>query len=164
MRYRLVDASPSDEAWLDDLRRRAYVDLFDTTWGGWDEDRHRRHFAACLKRGHISIVEVDGTRVGMCQVLDHGDAVEVAELQIDPTHQARGIGTAVLLDVVSDARERGLPVHLSVGSKNQKAIQLYRRLGFRAGAGVRDPPPHEACRTRMTVESQGRFGRRAEVF
>lgn len=130
MHYRLIDASPADEDWLDGLRRRAYADLFGATWGGWDEARHMRQFSECVTQGHISIIEVDGERVGMVQLLEKSDAVEVAEIQIDPSHQGGGIGTSVLLDVISDARARGRDVRLSVGLKNQKAITLYERLGF----------------------------------
>lgn len=130
MKYRLVEASPADEAWLEGLRRRAYADLFDATWGGWDEARHARHFADSMKRGSIYLIQVGGRRVGMIQLLDHGDAVEVAEVQIDPAHQGRGIGTRVLGDVISDSAARGVAVHLQVGLENRRAIALYRRLGF----------------------------------
>lgn len=130
MNYRLIDVSPADEDWLESLRRRTYADLFDATWGGWDQARHARQFSECMKRGHISLIEVDGERVGMVQLLVESDAVEVAEIQIDPSHQGRGIGTNVLLDVIADARARGREVRLSVGLKNQKAIRLYERLGF----------------------------------
>lgn len=130
MEYRLIDATPADEAWLDGLRRRAYADLFDATWGGWEEERHVRQFSQSMERGHISIIEVDGKRVGMIQVLDHGGEVEVAEIQIDPRHQDEGLGTSVLLDVISRAGERGRDVRLSVGLTNRKAIRLYERLGF----------------------------------
>ena len=59
--YRLIDASSADEAWLDGLRRRTYADLFNATWGGWDEARHVRQFSQSMQRGHISIIEVDGS-------------------------------------------------------------------------------------------------------
>ncbi|NIP92247.1 MAG: GNAT family N-acetyltransferase [Akkermansiaceae bacterium] len=130
MDYRLIDASPEDEAWLDGLRRRAYEDLFEATWGGWDEARHSRQFSESMRRGHISIIEIGGRRVGMIQLLAHTDAVEVAEIQIDPSHQDRGVGTRVLLDVISDASARGRDVRLSVALTNRKAIKLYERLGF----------------------------------
>lgn len=130
MRYRLRDASPADEAWLEDLRRRAYADLFIATWGGWDEVRHSRQFAESLGRGRISIIEADGVRVGMIQLSTGKDAVEIGEIQIDPRYQGRGLGTSVLLDVMSEARSRGRSVRLSVGLENQKAIRLYERLGF----------------------------------
>lgn len=59
VRYRIRDATSSDEVWLEDLRRRAYADLFDATWGGWDEARHSRQFSGSIKRGNISIIEVE---------------------------------------------------------------------------------------------------------
>jgi ribosomal protein S18 acetylase RimI-like enzyme len=131
-RYRLTAATAADEDWLERLRRRAYADLFDATWGGWDEARHARHFAESFESGHISIIEVDGDRVGMVQRFEDADGVELREIQIDPTHQGRGIGTWVLRDVISGAGARGRDVRLTVGLKNREAIRLYERLGFRS--------------------------------
>lgn len=130
MRYRTRDATSADEAWLEGLRRRAYADLFEATWGGWDEERHARQFAESMSRGDVSIIEVGGVRVGMIQLLEDSDVVEIREIQIDPRHQNRGIGTTVLLDVISSASARGRDVRLSVGLENEKAIRLYERLGF----------------------------------
>lgn len=130
VRYRTRDAASEDEPWLEGLRRRAYADLFDATWGGWDEERHSLQFSAFMERGNVSIIEVEGERVGMLQLLDTGDALEVSEIQVDPRYQSRGLGTSVLMDVVSDARARGSDVRLSVGLQNERAIRLYERLGF----------------------------------
>ena len=130
MRYRLRDATSADRAWLEALRRSAYADLFDATWGGWDEARHSRQFSESVERGNISIIEVDGQRLGMVQLFEEAGALEVGEIQIHPRHQSRGLGTSVLLDVVSNARSRGCDVRLSVGLNNEKAIRLYARLGF----------------------------------
>jgi len=128
--YTLTEASEDDRSWLDQLRRRVYADLFVATWGEWDEARHRRHFAACLQRGHISIVSVEGSRVGMLQLLEEPGGLEVAEVQVDPAHQGRGIGTTILQDVLRRAEPEGVPVSLRVGHQNEAAIRLYERLGF----------------------------------
>ena len=101
MEYRLADATVSDHDWLEKLRRTVYQDLFRATWGGWDEERHQRHFAECLKRGHVSIIEVGGSPVGMIQVFNEPNAVEVGEIQVQLTDQNRGIGAAVLLDIIA---------------------------------------------------------------
>lgn len=130
MKYRLVEASSADEAWLEGLRRRVYADLFIATWGSWDEARHARHFSESMRHGHISIIEVGGTAVGMIQLLEDGDTVEIRELQVDPAHQNQGVGTSVLLDVIRDAKARGQSLRLSVGLQNENAIRLYERLGF----------------------------------
>jgi ribosomal protein S18 acetylase RimI-like enzyme len=130
MKYRLIDASAADEAWLDGLRRRAYADLFTATWDGWDEARHLRHFSQSMRDGQIAIIELDGTRVGMIQLRVDGGTLEIREIQIDPRHQGQGIGTSVLQDVISRASGEGQDVRLSVGLKNERAIRLYERLGF----------------------------------
>jgi len=142
--YRLRDATSADDAWLEGLRRRTYADLFDATWGGWDEARHSRHFSESMKRGNVSIVEVDGERVGMVQLFEESGALEIREIQVDPRHQKRGVGTSVLLDVISRAHARGRDVHLSVGLKNAKAIGLYERLGF-LSVGRSDTHLHMKC-------------------
>ena len=131
MKYRLTSAQPSDTAWLEELRRSVYQELFQATWGGWDEDRHRRHFNECIRAGNISIIELDGIRIGMIQIFDEPNIVEVGEIQIQPSHQNRGVGTNVLKDVIADAHQRGKSVRLRVGLKNAKALRLYERLGFR---------------------------------
>ena len=146
MRYRLRDASPADETWLEDLRRRAYADLFEATWGGWDEARHARHFAESVKRGHISIIEADGARVGMIQKIVDGGSVEIAEIQVDPSRQGRGLGTAVLMDVISEAKAQGREVRLRVGVENRRATELYERLGF-VSEGQADTHRHMRYRT-----------------
>jgi len=130
MHYQLIATTDADQPWLDGLRRAVYLDLFVATWGGWDEARHKRHLAACLESGHIFAIEVGGQRVGMIQLLEHPDELEVGEMQIEPAHQGQGIGTRVLLDTLARAKAEGRKVLLSTGLQNLRAVKLYERLGF----------------------------------
>ena len=129
--YRLLRAVARDQRWLDQLRRTVYRELFIATFGKWDERRHARHTRECWDRGHISIIQVDGERVGMIQILDHPHSVEIGEVQIQPAYQRRGIGSRVLSDVISQAHKRGKSVALSVALKNEQAYRFYQRHGFR---------------------------------
>ena len=122
MAYQLVPASIEDDAWLERLRREVYQELFTATFGGWDEARHARQFGECLSRGGISIIEVDGARVGMIQLFDQPDAVEVGQNQ--------GIGNRVLQDTIARVHDQRKKVLLSVALKNEQAYRLYQRLGF----------------------------------
>lgn len=131
MVYELVPASSGDKAWLERLRRDVYRELFTTTFGGWDEVRHLRQFNACWERGHISIIRVNGEPVGMIQLLEDADAVQVSEIQIQTTHQSRGIGGRILKETIARAGAQGRQVKLAVGLQNHRALQLYQRLGFR---------------------------------
>jgi len=143
MAYQLISASIEDEAWLERLRRDVYQELFMATFGSWDEARHARQFSECLNRGGISIIEVDGARVGMIQLFDQPDAVEVGEIQIQPSHQSQGIGSRVLKDTIARFHEQRKKLLLSVALKNERAYQLYQRLGFHEVAH-NDPPTHMA--------------------
>ncbi len=144
MAYQLVPASIGDQEWLERLRRDVYQELFFATWSGWNEARHARHVAECWKRGGLWIINVDGTRVGMIQLFDQPDAVEIGEIQIQPTHQNLGVGTRVLRDIVARAHQQHKKVSLSVALKNDRAYQLYQRLGFRQVART-DTHNHMVC-------------------
>jgi ribosomal protein S18 acetylase RimI-like enzyme len=132
--YELERASESSRTWLDDLRRHAYFDLLVAIFGGWDEDRHRRHCDDCWGRGEISLVVVSGARVGMIQVFERPGEVQIGEIQIHPDHQNQGIGTRLLEDVIAMAERQGKDVKLAVGLENERAYRLYQRLGFRCMA------------------------------
>ena len=133
MAYQLVPASIEDEAWLERLRREVYQELFTATFGGWDEARHARQFGECLSRGGISIIEVDGARVGMIQLFDQPDAIEVGEIQIQPSHQNQGIGSRVLQDTIARVHDQRKKVLLSVALKNEQAYWPLSTFGFSKG-------------------------------
>lgn len=130
IQYKLRPATDADKAWLDCLRRKAYRDLFNATWGGWDEARHQRHFAEFWEAGDISIVLVSGEPVGVLQLFDSADSVEIGEIQVLPTHQNCGVGSRILSDVIEHANEKGKPASLHLGLRNEGAFRLYRWLGF----------------------------------
>jgi ribosomal protein S18 acetylase RimI-like enzyme len=142
--YLLTPASDADQEWLEQLRRAVYQELFQTTFGGWDEDRHLRHFKECWHQGSIFIIAVDGAPVGMVQLLNRLDAVEIGEIQIQPSHQNRGIGSHILRDTIARAHAMRKPVLLSVGLKNHHAFRLYERLGFRK-LSTDDTHNHMVC-------------------
>jgi ribosomal protein S18 acetylase RimI-like enzyme len=148
MTYQLIQASIEDEAWLERLRRDVYQELDIATFGTWDEARHGRQFGECWNHGGISIIEVEGARVGMIQLFDQPDAVEVGEIQIQPSHQNQGIGSRVLKDTIARFHEQRKKVLLSVALKNERAYRLYQRLGFQKIA-------HNDTHNLMACDPQG---------
>ncbi|MFO0909466.1 MAG: GNAT family N-acetyltransferase [Isosphaeraceae bacterium] len=75
------------------------------------------------------VIEVDAEPRGVL-FLDRGRAADrVVDIVILPEHRGRGIGTAALRHVLSEAAAAGRPVHLSVRHGNP-ALRLYERLGF----------------------------------
>jgi ribosomal protein S18 acetylase RimI-like enzyme len=130
--YTLRPAIPEDAAWLEQLGRSVYGELFELTFGGWDEARHARHCAECWAQGNIQIVEIAGCCVGMLQLFEHVDGFEIGEIQLLPAQQRRGLGTRLLRDLQARARAQQRTLRLNVALKNASARRLYERLGFEA--------------------------------
>ena len=131
MRYELEIATEDDRAWLDELRRVAYHQLMTETFGAWDETRHNRHCQECWNQGAIQIVSINGNKIGMIQLTESPDVIELSEIQIHPDYQGRQIGQRLMIDVISRAREAQKKLTLSVALKNRRALKFYQGLGFR---------------------------------
>jgi ribosomal protein S18 acetylase RimI-like enzyme len=110
---------------------REYVE---ETWG-WDEEWQRRHFEgrfAIVKPRVILLGPEPGSEpVGMIELERRPAELYVSNIQILPSFQGAGIGTAVLREVLNEARAMGVPAALQVLHANLRAQRLYERLGFR---------------------------------
>lgn len=92
-----------------------------------DVERH-------VRNGIALVAEEDGRPIGMALVSlgeDHPGVAHLTDLYVVPQHRSRGVGRALVAEVESDLRERGL-LHLSleVRVSNTRAHDLYKRLGF----------------------------------
>ncbi|OFW17407.1 MAG: ribosomal-protein-alanine N-acetyltransferase [Acidobacteria bacterium RIFCSPLOWO2_12_FULL_67_14] len=87
---------------------------------------------------HILLVRTDQCRVaGFCAFWRVFDEIHINNLAMRPGFRARGIGTALLERVLSEARQLGARrATLEVRASNEGARRLYERLGFYV-AGVR---------------------------
>ncbi|RME02114.1 MAG: ribosomal-protein-alanine N-acetyltransferase [Calditrichaeota bacterium] len=60
------------------------------------------------------------------------DEVHIINLAVHPAFQRRGLATRLMMEVMSTARKRKAGrVFLEVRRSNDKAIGLYKKLGFR---------------------------------
>ena len=117
--------------------------MFETiekTWG-WDEAWQRGDFARRFQEQAVSIIEVEGRVAGSLWLENQTGLIYVADLQVLPELQGRGIGTAVLRGLIDEAVERGVALALAVLPANPRAQRLYDRLGFRV-VGREDPFIH----------------------
>lgn len=99
------------------------------TWG-WEDADQRRRFAAHWDPASRHIIIVADTRAGVVRLAEETTQRTLELIEIHPAFQGRGLGTAVIVDLVRAAHEDNRPVLLSVLRANPRALQLYQRLGF----------------------------------
>ena len=97
--------------------------------GRFDPDRARARFLDGFEPANTRHVVVDGERVGFVVVKPDGDDLLLDHLYVLPAAQGRGIGAAVIADVLAraDARRAGVRLGALRGSD---ANRFYQRHGF----------------------------------
>jgi ribosomal protein S18 acetylase RimI-like enzyme len=129
----LVDWSPEQV--------EAFLSMqFEAQTRSWDEQ-----FPHAL----FHVVEHDGRAIGRLYLDHRDDEIRVVDIALLPSHRGRGIGGALLAQVLAEAGAAGKAVRIHV-EKNNPAMRLYHRLGFVtiADVGVYDlmewNPPDES--------------------
>lgn len=123
---------PAQEEDVDFLRKvhhEAYRDVVEKQFGGWDEKAQDAFFASALKHSPHEVLYYDEQPCGYFSMEEHADFIELHELVLLPEFQGKGIGSKILNDAVELAKTKNLPARLQVLKEN-KAADLYRRLGF----------------------------------
>lgn len=80
----------------------------------------------------------DGTLLGAVAWQETAEEVDLDRLMVDPGAHRRGVGRALVKEVLARAGERGVVV--STGRDNTPARTLYERLGFTL-TGEAEPVP-----------------------
>jgi ribosomal protein S18 acetylase RimI-like enzyme len=138
MTLSLQPASQSDHEFLYRLHCATMRDYVDRTWG-WDDDAQRIAFDIRLSTNPHQVILFDGDPVGMLEIEHHPTELVIANIQVLPEYQGRGIGSAVIREVIDLAQQCSVVATLQVLEVNVRARRLYERLGFRA---IADAPPH----------------------
>jgi len=79
--------------------------------------------------GEYTLIRADGEKAGYCHFFRNEDGLwELDDLYVLPPFQNRGIGTGAVKRCLAAADG---PVMLYVFIRNRRAVELYKRLGFR---------------------------------
>lgn len=149
MTPQLRRATESDIAFLADVVLLSSQDRY-RRHPGWDRDGFHAglvedaadQVAGGVENSITYVIMVDGIDVGRARLVTTTSRIEIAGLQVLPEYQNRGIGTAVISQVLDTAAAAGIPVVLDVETDNPNARRLYERLGFRPiGPAIKDRQP-----------------------
>lgn len=126
--YTLRPATLGDYVFLETLHAATMRDVVVQVWG-WDAAEQQALFRRDFDPSCSQIVVVDGEDAGVLVLEKRDDEWFLANIQIAPAHQSRGLGARLIGTLLAEARAAGLPVTLQVLTVN-RARRLYERLGF----------------------------------
>lgn len=128
--YSLRSARPEDYERLRQIHHIAFHECVRATWG-WDETVQDSMWDEYVNAAvHLQVIELDDEIAGYLDVDRQSDHIFVTNIALDPQFHGRGIGTAVLQDIIAEANQAGFSVQLDVIKANTRARALYERLGF----------------------------------
>ncbi len=92
----------------------------------------RGNFIDAVSNGYVCRVdEHDGKICGYVIMMPVADEAELLNIGVASWQQRKGLGRAMLLEMLNEARERNIRrVFLEVRNSNVAALALYRSLGF----------------------------------
>jgi len=130
MPYKFRPLTDSDYNFIYQVKKDAYKNYVEMNFGSWNEEDQQGYFAKFMeayKDGAV-IITKDGIDIGFYngEVVD--DTYEIGNICIIPEYQNRGIGTAILKDILDANRDRTVTLQYF---KQNPVGRLYERLGFK---------------------------------
>lgn len=124
----LTPTTTADAELLVSMRIAAMRDSLERL-GRFDPQRARERFLGTFDPALCRFIEAKGVRVGFCVVRPLAEAWHLDHLYLLPEHQGKGLGGAVLGQILADVDSCGLPIRLGA-LRGSRANAFYRRHGF----------------------------------
>lgn len=115
---------------LFEINRAAHQDHVRANFGEWDEEYQRRSFWERTDPSAHQLLYSCSQPVGFWCVLRDEGQIYLQRLSLLPAFQNRGLGSALLRELIAEARASRRALRLQVFLTN-RARRLYERLGFR---------------------------------
>ncbi len=122
-------AHPDDRDFLYALNEATMREQVERVWG-WEDAEQVAFFESRFQPEGWRIIQADGRDIGVLIVEEDDDGIYLAEIEILPEWQGRGIGSSVICSLMREAAACTKPLTLRVLHVNERARALYERLGF----------------------------------
>jgi ribosomal protein S18 acetylase RimI-like enzyme len=130
MNFSLRAVTEADYPWLWALKRETMRPYVEQTWGGWEETAQEEFFRRQFVPSNLQAIVIEGRDAGLLHVERDASGVFLANIQISPAFQNRGVGTTIVRELLAEAQAGGTTLRLQVLKTNLPARRLYERLGF----------------------------------
>lgn len=130
MDYIVREARTEDKKEIYELFTASIYPYVEEIWG-WDEEFQKNDFADSFASiEQYKVIEVEGRFAGFIQINEEGNVLNLAEIHLLPEMQGKGIGGSIIQSVINAASDRKMEAQIGVFKRNQRAYELYQRLGF----------------------------------
>jgi GNAT superfamily N-acetyltransferase len=96
----------------------------------WQFDMQRREYAGRFPDAQYDVIEIDGHPAGRIWIGRREDEIRLLDIALLPEFQNRGGGTALVTNLIDEARRTGKRLRHMVFVLNDNADRFYERLGF----------------------------------
>ncbi len=96
----------------------------------WDEDTFRMRIRRIFKPEESHIIIVNGREIGVIQIIETENDINLAQIHLLEGYRGNGIGSALVADLLERAARGQKTASLSA-PRNNRAIALYERFGYR---------------------------------
>ncbi|MHA2282885.1 MAG: GNAT family N-acetyltransferase [Promethearchaeota archaeon] len=125
----LIQATCEDSKFLYNLKKKTLREYVSKTWG-WDERWQKNYHSQHFKPELLKVITKSGKKIGCLSIIEEENRFFLSIIEILPQYQNQGIGTGLIIELISKAKKRNLPVYLQALRTNVKAQKLYKDLGF----------------------------------
>ena len=128
--HELRNITENDYEFIYQVKKDAYKKYVEMYYGKWDEEQQRGYFEKFIAtyREGAFIITLGGRDIGFYNVITSDDKYEIGNICIIPEYQGRGIGTAVLRELLSKNVDKEISLQYF---KCNPVGNLYKRLGFK---------------------------------
>lgn len=131
MQIEFIKAQPSDKAFLLTLRKLTMTEHLESSGLFLTDTEHKERMEHDFAHAFlIALPEQDKRIAGATQFIQKDSYLELLQLQIHPDFQNLGIGSAVINQLKTIARQNGKGIRLTVLKTNPAKV-LYERHGFK---------------------------------
>lgn len=79
----------------------------------------------------VQVIQYEGKDVGRLRVVKSKEEIYIGGIQLLPEFQGKGIGSAVIKDLIKESEELKIPITLEVHQVNIAANAFYTKLDFK---------------------------------
>lgn len=92
-------------------------------------DAQHAHYQQYFPQAAFLLLSCDSTPIGRLYIDRREEDIRLIDIALLPEHRNQGLGSALLRQLIDEARQTGRALSIHV-EKNNPAMALYQRLGF----------------------------------